>query len=104
MIRTLIHIPLRDNGGRPFTAAAFKEFESQALELAGGWTRETGAVGAWKDGDTVYDDELRVYSIALSSWLQVPAFLKLAEWARVQFAQEAIYVEIAGIPEIIAQP
>lgn len=39
--------------------------------------------------------------MALASWTQLPQWLEVVRWARTKFRQEAIYVEVAGIPEII---
>ncbi|HEY5476160.1 MAG TPA: hypothetical protein VIK11_05515 [Tepidiformaceae bacterium] len=40
----------------------------------------------------------------MNSWRDVAAFVALAEWAREAFRQEAIYIEIAGVPEILGPP
>jgi hypothetical protein len=58
-------------------------------------------VGAWESAGRRYRDRSRRYTLALGSWLDLPAWLDIVIWARERFRQEAIYIEVAGIPEII---
>ena len=101
VVKTVLLIPTRDNDGRPFPRSAWRELEQQLLALAGGFSRQDGFAGAWSDGSRVYRDVSRQYIVSLASWTQFPAWLDIVRWARDRFRQEAIYIEVAGVPEII---
>ena len=102
MIRTVVLIPVRDNEGRRFPRAAWTELEVRLLEF-GGVTKAGEVEGAWRQGDRLYRDRSAQYVVSLGSWLQLEAWLDVVRWARQEFRQEALYVEVAGIPEIIAE-
>ncbi|ADU50188.1 hypothetical protein Tmar_0063 [Thermaerobacter marianensis DSM 12885] len=101
MVKATILVPVKDNDGRPFEWEAWQELQQRLLQF-GGYTDGGLVAGAWESEGRVYQDENRQFIIALSSWRDVPRFLDLAEWVRVRFRQEAVYIEIAGIPEILA--
>ena len=101
MIKAMILVPVRDNDGRRFGRDAWRELRKRLLQF-GGYTDAGLVAGAWESQGRVYQDENRQFVIALESWRDVPRFLDLAEWVRVRFRQEAVYIEIAGIPEILA--
>jgi hypothetical protein len=61
-----------------------------------------GVTGEWEFGGRVYRDRSREYVVSLKSWWQLNAWLQIAEWAREEFGQEAVYIEVAGIPEILS--
>ena len=104
MIKTLILVPIQDNEGQPFSPKDWDELEQKLLSSFGGYTGGEMISGAWADSTgTVYRDTSREWRVALNSWLQVPEWLALANWTRTHFRQIAIYVEIAGIPEIIGE-
>ena len=42
--------------------------------------------------------------VSLQSLRQVPDFLPEADWTRERFRQEAVYIEVAGVPEILGPP
>jgi hypothetical protein len=48
----------------------------------------------------VFEDDNTEFTVALSSWWQVPAFIAVVEWARDAFLQEAMFVQIASVAEI----
>jgi hypothetical protein len=39
--------------------------------------------------------------VSLTGWRQLPAWLIVVEWALERFDQEAVYIEVAGIPELL---
>ena len=67
----------------------------------GGYNRQIGTEGAWQGADRVYTDEVIRYEVGVGSWLDICAWLDVVRWARSAFRQEAMYIEVAGIPEII---
>jgi hypothetical protein len=101
MIRTVVLIPIRDNEGRRFPASARKQLERQLLQF-GGFTRVPGIVGVWQSGDQIYRDRHHQYVVTLTTWSQLPSWLDVVRWACATFRQEAMYVEVAGVPDIIA--
>jgi hypothetical protein len=68
-----------------------------------GASRQIGLTGAWRGPDRVDTDEVSRYDVSVSSWLDIPNWLGVALWVRERFRQEAVYIEIAGIPEILAR-
>lgn len=101
MIKTLFLVPERENEGRPFERGLWLELERRLLEIAGGLTSRAEVRGVWVSGDREYRDISREFSVALASWRQLPALLDQLDWVLVQFRQEALYLEVAGIPEIL---
>src|SRR5438105_2354207 len=55
MIRTVMLIPLRDNRGRPFKKAAFKQLETRLLQF-GGLSMLPEVSGIWRVGNRTYRD------------------------------------------------
>jgi hypothetical protein len=100
MIKTVVLIPLRDNEGRVFPRSLRRRLEDRLLQF-GGLSRTRNVVGIWRSGSTTYRDANYQYTVSLRSWLQLPAWLDVVLWAREQFRQEAMYIEVAGVPEII---
>ena len=99
MIKTVVLIPERDNAGRAFPRSAWTEFEMRLFAF-GGWSRTRGVAGAWQDQGRISRDVSRRYEVALGSWGQLPAWLGLVRWARTRFDQEALYIEVVGLPEV----
>jgi hypothetical protein len=95
-------VPVRDNDGRLFRRAAWDALEDRLETTFGGFSQAPGIRGRWRVGNRVYRDTSRQYVVAIEAWGQLPAWLDLVEWVRVAFGQEAIYIEVAGIPEIFA--
>ncbi len=58
-------------------------------------------MGTWRAGRRTYREVSREYTVSLTTWQQLPTWLAIVEWARERFRQEAIYVEVAGVPEIL---
>jgi hypothetical protein len=100
VIETVFLVPLRDNDGRPFPQAAWTELHERLLGL-GGYSQFDGVVGAWVSEGRVFRDVSRQYTVSLGSLRQLPAWLEVVEWVRLRFAQEAIYVKVGGIVEIL---
>ncbi len=101
MVRTLFLVPLRDNEGKPFPRRLWRELRERLL-VFGGYTRIAGVVGEWRSIGRVYRDRSYQFVIALESWKQFPAWLELVQLVHSAFRQEAIYVEVAGQPEILS--
>ena len=100
MIKTEFLVPTRDNRGRPFPRSLWRRLEQQLIRF-GGFSRESGIVGAWEFEGRQHRDRSRRYVVALASWTQLPAWLSLIQWVRQEFGQEAIYIEVAGVPEVL---
>lgn len=102
MIKTMFLVPLKDNDGVPFSGDDWGMLEERLLTMFGGYTDGGVVRGAWTSQEgRVYRDESRCFLVALESWAQFPYWLDIVRWAREHFRQEAIYVEVAGIPSII---
>lgn len=100
MIKTLLLVPIRDNDGKGFPKRVWRELEDR-LRRFGGFTRLGLVEGDWTDaGGRIYRDRSRQYSCVLSA-RDLAAWLAVVTWAQVRFGQEAMYVEIAGQPEIV---
>ncbi len=68
----------------------------------GGITRLPGtAAGQWREGSKTYVDTLVIYVMALSSIAQGHLVGEVAAFAKVHYAQEAIYVSYLGLNEIL---
>ncbi len=102
MIKTLFHVPLTDNAGHPFPQSLWDRLDEHLLRF-GGFSVVPGVRGAWRDPATgrVYNDVSNRYEVALASWADLPAWLRVVRWARMEFRQVAVYVEIAGHPEAL---
>lgn len=101
MIKTLLLLPVRDNESRPFLDTMWIELELRFADL-GGWQRQADVEGGWVHLDRLFREPNRQYVVALTSWLNLQAWLEIVLWARVAFRQEAVYIEVNGAPEIIA--
>jgi hypothetical protein len=100
VIETVIVVPVRDNEGRPFERALWDDLEERLFQF-GGLTGPFEVRGAWQSGGRTHRDRNRQYTVALQSWLQLPAWLEVVQWARAAFRQEAMYIKVAGTPEIV---
>lgn len=101
MVKTTFLVPINDNEGKDFHASDWRKLESMLIEAFGGFSRTRGVHGEWKYQGKVYRDISRQYSVSLESWHHLPAWLDIIKWAREHFRQEALYVEVAGVPEIM---
>jgi len=100
MVKAVLLVPAADNDGQLFLDAHWWALEAKLLDF-GGFTRGGDVAGAWKAQGRVFRDESRQYIVALQSWRDLPAWLVVVEWARERFRQEAMFVEVAGVPEIL---
>jgi hypothetical protein len=100
MIKTIFLVPVHDNTGGPFPESAWLALEER-LARFGGFSWRSGVTGAWKAGDHIYRDRSREYTVSLDSWTQLADWLRLVRWAGQRFRQEAIYLEVAGLPEVL---
>lgn len=102
MIKTMFLVPTKDNDGQPFGRRDWQELEQKLLRF-GGFTSGGVVEGSWEADGRVYRDRSRTYIVSLESWTQLPEWLDVVRWVRATFRQEAVYIEIAGIPEIIGE-
>jgi hypothetical protein len=100
MIKTVLLIPMRDNDGQPFPPSAWQALEDRLL-VFGGLSWQDGVHGVWEAAGRVYRDESRQYTVSLTSWREFPSWLNAVEWARDQFRQIALYIEVVGVSEIL---
>lgn len=104
LIETYILIPTHYNNGKPIEEAKIERIELEYLEKFGGVTIEYNASkGLWKDPSNgkIYPDHHHKFITAIGGWHQVPDLLKIAEDIKKELHQEAIYINIAGIPDFI---
>jgi hypothetical protein len=101
MIKTVFLVPMRNNTGRDFPESSWRVLEWQLTTAFGGFSARAGVQGTWVSGGRTYHDLSREYTVSLTSWRRLAAWLTIVEWALRRFEQEAIYVEVAGIPEIL---
>jgi hypothetical protein len=100
MIKTMFLVPTFDNRGRPFPRSFREQLEERLLEF-GGFSALPGISGVWRAGDRIYRDVSDQYAVSLQSWKEMPRWLEMVAWVQWRFRQEAIYVEVAGVPEIL---
>lgn len=103
MIKALVLVPIQDNDGRAFGRKDWDALEQRFVQAFGGFTGGQTVSGAWADNGVIYRDKSLRYEIALESWRNVTEFLQIVDWIKVHFRQIAIYIEIAGIPDIIRE-
>ena len=99
VIKTLLFVPIRNNEGRPFRRPQWRSLHAR-LRAFGGYTRLPDVTGEWESAGRVYHDRSRQYLVTLRSWAELGAWLAIVEDVRVALRQEALYIEVAGIPEI----
>lgn len=101
LVRTTFLVPVKDNDGQEFPVTLWEELEQQLVTRFGGFSMQPGVVGAWGSDGTVYRDVSNRYEVALASWTQLPQWLDLVYWVRHSFRQVAVYIEVAGVPEVL---
>ena len=70
----------------------------------GGVSWSGGVAGAWRSpSGRVYRDRNRQYTVSLERWSQFPDWLDVIRWVRERFRQEAIYIKVAGVPEVFEE-
>lgn len=100
LIETFIMVPKHDNDGKAFPPSKYDNLNREIIEQFGGLTIEH-ATGFWSDGKKVYQDRNYKYIIGIQSLKQVAEILELARYIRKEFKQEAVYVNVSGIAEIV---
>lgn len=100
MIKTLVLVPEADNEGRYFDDELYAALEARLLAAFGGLSRRWGVVGIWRHEGRTYRDRSVEYTVALDQWQQVPEWLAIVDEARRTFRQEALYIEIANVPDV----
>jgi len=101
VIKVLVLVPERDNQGHRYSGADWREMEEHLAQL-GGFSLLPGRVtGGWMHEGRLYRDLSRQYLVVLSSWFELTRWLEVVVWARVAFRQRALYIEVAGVPEIV---
>lgn len=102
MFEVRINIPTYDNNQVPFTPVEYTVWERKLSETFGGYSLLPGTVqGGWVDGETTYCDDLRVYVVAMASITDGGKLGDIIEFAKLHFAQEAIYIAYLGMSEIL---
>jgi hypothetical protein len=101
VIKTLFLVPVNDNAGNPFPWSYWIALENRLMATFGGFSQTPGVEGVWRAGDRVYRDTSRQYVVNIVSWAQMAEWLDFIRWIRLLFRQQAIYVEVAGVSEIL---
>src|SRR5262249_3402436 len=102
--KTIFLVPVRDNAGRRFTRPVWQSLDRQLAAAFGGFSIRFGVVGTWQADERTYRDTSREYTVSLATWRQLAAWLAIVAWACERVGQEAMYVEVAGIPEVLSRP
>jgi hypothetical protein len=100
VIETVLLVPLADNDGKRFKPALWRQLERRLLRF-GGFTGPLQVAGTWQAGSRMYRDTNLQFVVSLASWAQLPHWLTVVRWALFRFRQEALYIKVAGIPEIV---
>jgi hypothetical protein len=101
MIKTTMLLPVRYNNGRLIPRSAWRALHQQLVLAFGGFSWRPGVRGTWVADERTYHDVNREYGVSLTSWRELPTWLFIVEWALERFDQEAVYIEVGGIPEIL---
>lgn len=111
MIETVVLVPVRSNEGVPYRRSFWQTLEGALVQRFGAFSRQSGVVGVWVDlpeqSDQVpnpsltYRDTSRQYVVALQSWSQLPGWLDLVNWVLAETGQKALYIKVAGIPDVL---
>ena len=102
MFKTLVLVPATDNDGKRFSPAQWRELRDRCIAIAGGFSVQRGYEGYWHNAQGhAFRDRGNAYLIALGDIRQLPAWVALVEWIIVAFRQEAVYVELCGVPNIV---
>lgn len=103
MFTVTISIPLHSNQGRAFSPEHHAAFEAFVIARFGGCSRLPGEIaGKWSAEGRTYVDALVAYEVALPSLLAAVKLDEVIRFARLHYAQEAIYYRYLGLAEIAA--
>jgi hypothetical protein len=86
-------LPLYDNAGRPFPAAAYTQLRSELTERFGGLTAysRAPAEGVWDDGGQRRRDDIVVYEVMVDA-VDRAWWRSLRERLERKFAQEELVI------------
>ena len=101
MIMTTIFLPIRDNQGQPFGPEKRQHIRARLVSEFGSYSINPGQHGAWTEQGTTYLDESEALVVALASWLDIPRWFEFVRFIQTELNQLAMYIEIAGIPEVV---
>jgi len=101
LIRTLLLVPVRDNQGEPFPPPAWRALEERLFGLSRGYSIEGVAAGVWESDGRTFRDRSRRYIVAIERWAQFCDWIDIVRWARVHLRQEALYIEVLGVADIV---
>jgi hypothetical protein len=104
VIEAVVLIPEAGNTGDTYSPRLWRRLEDRLIARFGGFSVAGNVCGAWRSQERLYTDVSRQYVVALASWWHLPAWPQLVDWARTTFRQEALYVKVAGIPEVRGAP
>jgi hypothetical protein len=114
MIETVVFVPTRSNEGMPYRRSFWRTLEETLIGDFGAFSRLSNVRGVWIDLPeqrgpeaaipVTYQDTSRQYVVALTSWSQFPRWLRTVNWILVETGQKALYVKVAGIPDVLRLP
>jgi len=93
-----------ENGNRKLVERSkFKKLQQLYIENFGGLTiEEKTSTGFWvNEQGKVVQDETYKYIVAIQSWTDVPKLIEIAKFVKEEWKQDAVYINIAGIPDFI---
>lgn len=105
MIKTVVLLPIDVTWSTETARAERDKVGLMLVKLFGGFTYEGTVEGSWRppgEGNTTVSDTSHRYTVTLSSWMDLRMWLDFVQQMRYRLRQEAIYIEVAGIPEIIS--
>jgi hypothetical protein len=109
VIETLVLVPVRNNAGRP--RSFWRTLQGRFIDDFRAYSRLSDVRGAWVDDpdptvaspapSKLYRDVSRQYVVSLQSWSQFSAWFDILYWVLQQTGQEALYIKVAGIPDVV---
>ncbi len=105
LIEAVIPIPANSNASVPFTEVEWAALYARLASVAEGATRRGPHSGVWIDPQTgtEYSEPVFEIEVGIESWMQIGAFVEVARWALSHFDQRAIFIKIAGVPEVLRE-
>ena len=111
MIEAVAFVPVRSNDGVPYPRSFWRRLEESLIEDFGAFSRLSDVRGVWVDlpetpdrgiaPPVTYRDTSRQYVVALLSWSQFPVWLRAVDWILLETGQKALYIKVAGIPDVL---
>ncbi|MCX6023808.1 MAG: hypothetical protein NTZ05_19190 [Chloroflexi bacterium] len=101
MIEAVVLVPIRDNDRLDFERRDWDALEERLIPF-GGFSLQPNVMGAWRaPNGQIHRDVSNQYTVALPSWTDIAAWLDIVRWAKERFRQEAMYIRVAGIAEVL---